>query len=157
MQKDRVTVSLALAFALALLLGGCSTDAKIPGVYRIDVQQGNVVTQEDVNKLEPGMTKRQVRFLLGTPLIVDVFHQDRWDYYYSMRPGSLGGKKERQHVVLFFENDRLVRLEGDLRPGVPVAADAEGGGSEPVSVELKEKEEKGFFGRMLEKIGVGDD
>jgi outer membrane protein assembly factor BamE len=157
MQKDRVTDSLALALTLTLLLGGCSTDAKIPGVYRIDVQQGNVVTQEDINKLQPGMTKRQVRFLLGTPLIVDVFHQNRWDYYYSMQPGSIGGEAEQQHVALFFENDRLVRLEGDLRPGEPAAAAGEDDGGEPVSVELKEKEEKGFFGRMLEKVGIGDD
>ncbi len=83
-------------------------------MYRINVQQGNVLEQSKVNQLEPGMSKSQVRYIMGSPLLVDVFHQDRWDYYYSIGKG----KKvlERKRIALFFEDDRLVRLEGDMKP-----------------------------------------
>jgi len=96
-----------LAFIATLLLAGCS-------IYRMDIQQGNFITQDMIDGLKPGMTKRQVVFLLGTPLITDAFHQNRWDYYYSMRHGR--GETSRQRITLVFDNDRLVRLEGDLRP-----------------------------------------
>ncbi len=102
-----------LAFIATLLIVGCST-SKLPGVYRPDIQQGNVVTQKMVNQLEPNMSKSQVKFILGTPLLIDVFHQNRWDYLYSMEPGNEERTQER--ITLFFEDDRLVRLEGDFRP-----------------------------------------
>lgn len=95
----------------ALGLSGCS----FPGVYKIDVQQGNVVTQEMVNQLRPGMTTRQVRFIMGTPLIQDTFHPERWDYLYSMKAGHQ--EREQERVVLTFEDDRLVGLGGDFVPG----------------------------------------
>ncbi|RLA04026.1 MAG: outer membrane protein assembly factor BamE, partial [Gammaproteobacteria bacterium] len=56
-------------------------------VHKIDVQQGNVITQDEVNLLEPGMNRRQVQFVMGSPMIADVFHQDRWDYVYLLEPG----------------------------------------------------------------------
>jgi outer membrane protein assembly factor BamE len=90
------------------------------GVYKLDVNQGNVVTQEMVDQLRPGMNKRQVAFIMGTPLLVDVFHQNRWDYVYSYQPG----RKDRvgKKVSLLFQNDELVGIEGDFRPGdLPVA------------------------------------
>ena len=95
----------------ALGLAGCS----FPGVYKIDVQQGNVVTQEMVNQLRPGMTTRQVRFIMGTPLVQDTFHPERWDYLYSMQAGHQ--EREQERVVLTFENDLLVGLGGDFVPG----------------------------------------
>lgn len=95
----------------ALGLAGCS----FPGVYKIDVQQGNVVTQEMVNQLRPGMTTRQVRFIMGTPLVQDTFHPERWDYVYSMKAGHQ--KREQERVILTFENDVLVGLGGDFVPG----------------------------------------
>ena len=90
----------------ASLLTGCSTArdisdsistgfSKLSVIYSPDIQQGNVVTQEEINKLEPGMSKAQVRYLLGTPLLVDVFHQDRWDYIYSMQEGRDPRSQER--------------------------------------------------------------
>ena len=82
--------------------------------YRIPIQQGNMVDQETVNRLQPGMDKRQVRHALGTPMLIDPFHQERWDYVYSMRPSR--GETEQRRVSLFFEGDRLVRIEGDLKP-----------------------------------------
>lgn len=87
---------------------------KTPFVYRPTVQQGNVVTQEQVNELKPGMTKRQVQFLLGTPMLTDVFHADRWDYAYTFGEGSTPSDTSR--VTVFFEQNRLVRVAGDLRP-----------------------------------------
>lgn len=147
MQKLRLTFLVAAALSAA----ACSVD-KIPGVYRLDVQQGNVVTQETVNQLKPGMTQRQVRYLLGTPLIVDAFHPNRWDYYYSLRKG--GRKAEQRHVALYFERDTLVRVEGDIYPGTatqnqPAASTA------PVTMP-EQRSKKGFFKRMRDKIG-GDD
>lgn len=87
---------------------------RIPIVYRPDIQQGNIVTQEAVNKLEPGMSKRQVRFVLGTPMLADAFHQDRWDYIYTLTEGW--GEREQKNLTVYFEQDSLIKIEGDLRP-----------------------------------------
>ena len=83
-------------------------------VYRPEIQQGNVLTQEQVNELRPGMTKRQVRFLLGSPMLSDVFHVNRWDYVFTLGIGS--EPAEIRRVAIYFENDRLVRIAGDMRP-----------------------------------------
>ncbi|KAA0691316.1 outer membrane protein assembly factor BamE [Halopseudomonas laoshanensis] len=103
---------LCILLCLSVLgLAGCS----FPGVYKIDVQQGNVVTQEMVDQLRPGMTTRQVRFIMGTPLVEDTFHPNRWDYIYSMQAGHQERTQER--ISLNFENDLLVGLSGDFVPG----------------------------------------
>ena len=70
-----------------LFLSGCTKD-KIPGVYRINIQQGNDITQDMVSQLKPGMTKNQVAYVMGTPLIIDTFHPNRCDYIYSFHPGN---------------------------------------------------------------------
>ena len=113
-----------ITVAATLLAGGCgkynlgdgiiSALDRMPVVYRPTIQQGNVVDQESISRLEPGMTKRQVRYLLGTPMLVDVFHQDRWDFVFTHGEGST--PEEIKRVAMFFEDDRLARLEGDLRP-----------------------------------------
>lgn len=82
-------------------------------VYVPDVQQGNVITQEMVDQLKTGMTRRQVQFVLGTPLITDPFHQDRWDYYYSYKRGNKYRAKRR--LSLFFKGDELVEIRGNVR------------------------------------------
>ncbi|RMH84123.1 outer membrane protein assembly factor BamE [Pseudomonas sp. AOB-7] len=112
MQKTKLlltSLSLTGLFALA----GCS----FPGVYKIDIQQGNVVTQDMIDQLRPGMTRRQVRFIMGNPLITDTFHADRWDYLYSIQPGGTQRLQERVSLV-FDGNDQLVGLAGDFMPGV---------------------------------------
>jgi outer membrane protein assembly factor BamE len=86
----------------------------LPFVHRIDVQQGNVITQEMVAQLQPGMDKKKVNFIMGSPVIRDTFHADRWDYLYTFTPG--GGRTERRRVTLFFEDDKLARIEGDIKP-----------------------------------------
>lgn len=101
---------LLLPAILALSLAACS----FPGVYKLDVQQGNIVTQDMVNQLKPGMNKRQVRYILGTPLLVDSFQEDRWDYFYSLKNSDDEYSQER--LTLFFANDQLVNLKGNFRP-----------------------------------------
>lgn len=94
----------------ASLLFGCTYIPTLP--YKIDIQQGNVVTQEMVEKLKPGMTRSQVRFVLGTPLITDVFHDNRWDYIYYFAPR--GKLSEERKLTVIFDGDRLSHLEGDF-------------------------------------------
>ena len=183
--------SYLLRALLPLLLVGCSS---VPSVstYRIDVQQGNAVTQDMVARIRPGMTRAQVRFALGTPLLNDIFHNDRWDYVYTY--AKSGEVVERRRLILFFEGDTLKRMEGEALPSrlappavVPAAepkpaapADAAAAPAPAVPVESapaveppagaakdgpgaaagenapsgKPAEEKGFFGRMLESIGL---
>lgn len=104
---------LFLAIAL-ILLAGCQY-LKFPGVYKMNIQQGNIITQDMVNQLEPGMTKRQVRYVMGNPLIQDTFNPDRWDYFYSLTDARQNFTKER--MTIYFENDQLVGFNGDYLPG----------------------------------------
>jgi outer membrane protein assembly factor BamE len=101
----------AFVAALALLAAGCGPLAP----YRMDIQQGNFVSQEMVAQLRRGMTREQVRYLLGTPLVTDIFHGDRWDYVYLLdRPGR---PAEKRRLAVFFEEDKLVRVDGDVVAG----------------------------------------
>jgi len=93
---------------LSLALTGCGL------VYTIDIQQGNYVTEDLVAKLKNGMTKAEVRQLLGTPLLIDTFHQTRWDYYFSNVKGGKADKPSR--LSIFFENDKVVNFVGEARP-----------------------------------------
>jgi len=112
MQNTKLLLT-SLTFVGLLALAGCS----FPGVYKIDIQQGNVVTQDMIDQLRPGMTRRQVRFIMGNPLIQDTFHTNRWDYLYSLQPG--GGERQQERMSVFFnENDQLASLSGDFMPGV---------------------------------------
>lgn len=101
---------IVLTISYLLFLTSCA-------VYKIDVQQGNVVTQEMLNQLQYNMPARKVRFIMGTPLVVDVFHQNRWDYLYSFQPG--GDERVQRVISLFFEDDKLVRVSGDVTLGKP--------------------------------------
>lgn len=153
----------ALAATSILLLAACSVTGKIGEKltpYKIDIQQGNVVTQEMVAKLKPGMTKAQVRFVLGTPLITDAFHANRWDYVYRYQ--KAGKLTEERKLALFFDQELLQRVEGDVVAATPSAPDVDKGAAAGVPAKALEqplqnadstKEEKGFFGRMIEKIG----
>ncbi|GMG87094.1 outer membrane protein assembly factor BamE [Biformimicrobium ophioploci] len=102
--------------AAATLVSACSF-FKFPGVHRIDVQQGNIVTQEMVDQLKVGMTSRQVLFVLGTPLIQDTFNPDRWEYVYRYQ--SPRNEITQHRFTVFFEDDKLVNYEGTLYAGAP--------------------------------------
>jgi len=112
---------------IAACLGGCGF-VGFPGVYRIDVEQGNIVTQEMVDQLRPGMSRRQVRFILGTPLLQDSFNQQRWDYPYVKRNGQRVLGESR--LTVYFDNDSLVKIMGDYaasweEPGATDSAEAD--------------------------------
>ena len=113
-----------LAAAAAVVLAGCSTmtapfDTWIPygsqfGVYRIDINQGNFLSQDMVDKLKEGQTKQQVRLVLGTPLIASVFRENRWDYTYEFRRN--GRVETHRQFTVYFKDDLLTRWEGDELP-----------------------------------------
>jgi len=100
------------ACAAALLLAGCNYLPKVDP-YRMEIQQGNYVTQDMVAKLQPGMSREQVKFALGTPLVVDTFRDDRWDYVYLRIPEN-AKVPERRRISVIFENDKLARITGDV-------------------------------------------
>lgn len=105
------------------LLTACSS-VKLGGIgpHRIDVQQGNALDQESVAKLKPGLSRSQVRFLLGTPLLVDPFRNNRWDYVYTF--SKRGKLVEQKRITLFFEDDILQRIEGDVPVGEPATVES---------------------------------
>lgn len=110
-------LSFMLVILLALLCAACASNtASLPSIrpYHMDIQQGNVVTPKMIMQLKPGMTKSQVRFVMGTPLLTDSFHADRWDYFYSLKKD--GYLIEQRRVILEFEKDALKRVRGDVIP-----------------------------------------
>jgi outer membrane protein assembly factor BamE len=100
-----------LPILLVALLSGCSSWG-FPGVYRIDVEQGNIVTQEMVDQLDPGMTRRQVRYILGTPLLQDSFNRSRWDYVYTVRNGNT--LKQEDRLSVYFEGENLTHFTSTI-------------------------------------------
>lgn len=86
------------------------------GVHRIDIQQGNLVTQEQVAKIKTGMSRLDVRTALGTPLLQDVFNGNRWDYYFSLdqstKYGPFGRDKQQYKVTIMFDNDKVAKIDG---------------------------------------------
>lgn len=131
MRPFRIPTLLKPAALLATaLLSAC--------VYKLDTQQGNLLDAEQADAVEVGMTRSQVRFLLGTPMVADPFTQDRWDYLYYFRAGK-GGATRRSHVVVFFDGDTVSRVErpAALQKGKPTKT-----GEEKAVDEAKEQAEK---------------
>lgn len=105
---------LALSF-LSLPLMSCSVALNhLPYVYKIDVNQGNMIDQAMIDQLRPNMTKRQVLYVMGTPMLADFFHENRWDYIYQIKKG--GEDVEKKAISIFFENDKIKGIQGDLKP-----------------------------------------
>ncbi len=116
MKKILISVMFATLF-----LPGCGNIPILPFLkpYKIEIQQGNYVTQEMIARLQPGMTRSQVRFALGTPLIVDPFRTDRWDYAYTLyKQGQL---VEQRMVTVIFRGEVLDRIEGDVVAGANIS------------------------------------
>lgn len=97
--------------AVITLVAGCGF------VHRIDIQQGNYVTEDLVARLKEGMSKSEVRQVLGTPLLSDAFHADRWDYYFSQAKG--GKPQDRKLFSVFFKEDKVVSFTGQVHPPAP--------------------------------------
>lgn len=110
----RTVRTAAAALIVGAALAGCGSSQGWGFPYKANVQQGNWITQEQIALLQPGMTREQVRFALGSPTLTSVLHGDRWDYPYFFKPGY-GEPSERKFTV-FFQNDVLARWEGDAQP-----------------------------------------
>ena len=118
--RNCTALTRAAIVVFALPLAACSYMPELPSLpglsaikpYRIDIQQGNFLSAEMVAQLKVGMTREQVRFVLGTPLVTDIFHGDRWDYVYWRETET--GKREERRVALFFVEGKLDRMQGDI-------------------------------------------
>ena len=145
--------------AAALLLAACAikSDFKLPGVYRIDIQQGNIIEQAMLAKLKPGMDKSQVQFIMGTPSLVDPFHTNQWEYIYTF--SKRGGRRKQRHITLYFEDDKLAYLDGDVVPGLERPEDETlNKPSNTVEVSLRQEKKRGLFGRMIGALPlIGED
>jgi outer membrane protein assembly factor BamE len=136
---------------------GCARDKK-EDEYRSSalsnlpfVQQGNIVDEDTVDQLELGMSKAQVRYVLGTPLLTDMFHTDRWDYTYTIRRGHK--PMEMKRMTLWFQDDQLVSIDGDLRPNPQRAVAAQE--NRQLVVEVPDwQDNRGIINRTLNTIGV---
>lgn len=145
-------------------LAACSSVPHVVTEYRIDIQQGNVLTQEMVAQLKPGQTRDQVRFILGTAMLTDIFHARRWDYVYRFQNGRTNAVETRRLSVFFSQDGRLERVAGDVDStpvanlGGPVArTQVMDLGSLPAGAEVKPLpmlDDKGVFGTLLDKIGL---
>src|SRR5882757_8541563 len=104
------------ARTLVLLMSLAATSAVTTGcVYRMNIQQGNFLEARTVNQLQPGMTRSQVRYLLGTPMVPDAFDKERWDYLYFFKKGRWR-KPEERHLIVYFKEDKVEKFERNNVP-----------------------------------------
>jgi len=136
-----------LVILFMFLITACGTAVPTIKPFKLDIQQGNVVTSKMLLQLRPGMTKSQVRYIMGTPLIQDSFHGNRWDYFYQMR--EAGTVVEQRRVILDFENELLKAVRGDVVPSGGEKSNPSDlvTGTRVVESEIK-AEEKGFFDKL---------
>lgn len=159
-----VILSSILILAATLASTGCARGEKpdapprgsmlsnLPFVYKMTVQQGNIITERMVNQIQLGMNREQVRFVLGTPLLTDLFHTDRWDYLYTIRRGH--APMETKRLTLWFEDDQLVSIEGFARPD-PAEALTAFEEEKTLIVEVPDwQDDRGIFNRALNAVGV---
>lgn len=149
---------------VCVFLAACSYKPGFVKEYKIDVQQGNVLMQDMVAQLKPGQTRDQVRFLLGTPLISDIFHQQRWDYVYRYQNGQTGQVETRKFAVFFDKAGMLERVEGDVVVAqvaeltTPVAktrlVDLGSLSGEAADKPLPPPEAPGIFRRLMDLLGI---
>ena len=144
--------------SLLLLSASCMRsdgDYKLPGVYRISIMQGNVIEQDMLDRLKPGMEKHQVKFIMGTPTIIDPFHPDRWDYIYTFTYGA--NQRNQRHLALYFENGKLAYLDGDVKTSLRKPPESLKR-SKIVEVPLRERKPPGVLDSVLNKLPfVGKD
>ncbi len=141
-----------LTIAASLTLASCDIIlTNLPGVYSVDVQQGNMVDQAMIDQLRPNMNKRQVLYILGSPMLTDFFHLKRWDYLYSAQLD--GGDRQQKRISLFFDNDQLVGVQGDFKPSaVPVIKT-----SDETTVDVPKRDlEKTLWEMITGLFGYGD-
>ena len=147
---SRPAAAIAGAVLLALALAGCET-MNLPswrnfGVYKIDINQGNYITQDMVDRLKAGQTKPQVRLVLGTPLVQSAFRDTRWDYVYEFR--RQGRLVEHRQFTVYFVDDKLARWEGDEMP--KSVADLNKAAAERTLGKMPQTDDPGIMGRIVE-------
>jgi len=138
---------------IALMLGGCSWFPSI-GVYKLDVNQGNYITQDQVDRLKVGQSQQQVRMALGTPLLIDPFHANRWDYLYLFE--RQGRVLEQRQFTVYFVDDKVARWEGDEAPPPPIEVARSGGGDSRVDKSLSiapKTDDENWLVQWLRKMG----
>lgn len=139
-----------ISMGVSLLLAGCSSWRDFSIVHTPEIQQGNIITPEMVAELELGMSQRQVRFVLGTPLLVDVFHQERWDYLYTMKKRN--EPLDIKQFSVFFNDDTLVSYQGDIKPAENLESLKD---KKEIVVSVPDYEgDKGLIERGLNLIGI---
>lgn len=157
------TLVFLLALSTAVISAGCARDrrdrppeparesrlANLPFVYRMTVQQGNIVNEDMIDQLQFGMTRNQVLYVLGTPMLADMFHTNRWDYTYTIRRGHQ--PMEVKPLTLWFENDQLARIDGP-QPR-PARAEAALENRELVVTVPDWQDNRGLFRRTLNALG----
>ena len=144
---------LASVVVLATLVAGCAgtwktymPDIQQFGVYKLDINQGNYLTQDMVEKLRVGQPRQQVRQVLGTPLVTSAFHDNRWDYVYQYTRG--GKRVEQRTFTVYFVDDKLARWEGDEMP--PSVMDLNRAAANRSLGYMPSVDDKGFLGRFLD-------
>ena len=147
----RPLAALALGLALAALAGCQTWDTYAPtwrnfGVYKIDINQGNYITQDMVDRLKTGQTKTQVRLALGTPLVQSAFRDNRWDYVYEFR--RQGKLIEHRQFTVYFADDKLARWEGDEMPRS--VADLNKAAAERTLAKMPQADDPGILGRIVD-------
>ena len=146
-----------LLLTLAFFLVGCTHEGgfKLPGVYRIDIQQGPIIDSAMLSRLKPGMDKNQVQFIMGTPALIDPFHTERWEYIYTFSKG--GRQRKQRHITLHFEDDKLAYIDGDVAAGAERPEELANTSTRIVDVPLKKHRKRGFFGKFIDKVFTGGD
>ena len=145
--------ALFCATAIALMLAACSWVPRL-GVYKLDINQGNYITSDQVEKLKVGQTRQQVRAVLGTPMLADAFHANRWDYPYEFN--RLGRALEHRQLTVYFVDEKLARWEGDEMPPSPVEVARSGGGDAVLDKSLStapKTGEENWLQQFLRKMG----
>jgi outer membrane protein assembly factor BamE len=143
----------SLTLLASLTLASCSTILdNLPGIYTLDVQQGNMIDQSMIDQLRPNMSKRQVLYIMGSPMLTDAFHQNRWDYIYSNQPG--GEPRMQKKISLLFKDDQVIGVQGDFKPSsLPVIKE-----STETTVDLPPRElEKTLWEKITGLFGIDAD
>lgn len=144
---------LIIIFSLLPWLAGCSSWENFSLVHTPDIEQGNIITPEMVALLEPGMSKRQVLFALGTPMLVDVFHQQRWDYMFAVKKRN--EPLEIKRFSLYFDGESLARFGGDIEPAQNVESNQE---KKELLVSVPDYDgDLGILERLWYSLGFGKD
>ena len=146
---------LLCAVGLTLMLGACTSLPNL-GVYKLDINQGNYVTQDQVERLKVGLTRAQVKSALGTPLVADAFHANRWDYTYEFR--RQGKTLEHRQFTVYFVDEKLARWEGDEMPPPPAEVARAGGGDAALDKSLSTAPKTGqttWLQDLFKKLGWG--